>query len=296
MRFQWLCFAWVLCSMSSLQACVPAGWNIESLRALKSREFEGLGSKQLQVLARELVDCLGDADPELRDGLAYTGLAHWMRAENLEVATLRALLQRLLPRLRSNDTAGFEAPFAALVLSEVARTDRLKPWLKKAQRQHLVRAAASYIAGVSDYRGFEDGAGWRHGVAHGADLALQLIANPATSREEIDLLVDALLRQVSPAHAHSYRFGEPERLARPLLFAAGRGLHSSEDLERWMHRLTDPTPLASWSDAYNSELGLARLHNTKSFLLSAYAGATLSSDSKLQVLAPLLAAALKRMP
>ena len=25
-----------------------------------------------------------------------------------------------------------------------------------------------------DYRGFETGAGWRHGVAHGADLLLQL--------------------------------------------------------------------------------------------------------------------------
>ena len=45
------------------------------------------------------------------------------------------------------DTNGFQQPFAALVLSEVARTDRIDPWMTPAMRSELVTAAATYLAG-----------------------------------------------------------------------------------------------------------------------------------------------------
>lgn len=296
MRIRWLCGIWMLIVLPLAQACEPSGWTPDELQALKVGEFEGIASDDRQALAQDLLSCLSSPDPALRDGIAYEALSHWMRGDQLSVRTLHTLLARLLPMLDSNDRNGFEAPFAALVLSEVARTDRIKPWLKSRQREHLVQAAAGYLSGVRDYRGFVNGVGWRHGVAHGADLALQLIVNPETTRAQVDRLIDAVLSQVVPANGHFYRFGEPARLARPLLFAATRRLHTPEELQKWLSRLVDPAPLTSWSEAFASERGLAKRHNTMAFLLAAYANADLGDDGGMRALAPLLADALKQMP
>jgi hypothetical protein len=51
---------------------------------------------------------------------------------------------------------------------------------------------------VRDYRGFDTAEGWRHGVAHGADLALQLVLNPAVDKPQIERLLAAVGRQVAP--------------------------------------------------------------------------------------------------
>lgn len=42
------------------------------------------------------------------------------------------------------------------------------------EREDMVRAAALFLAKVTDYRAFSDTEGFRHAVAHGADLVLQL--------------------------------------------------------------------------------------------------------------------------
>ncbi len=285
----------MLAAMPVAQCCISSGWSLHKLTELKSAAFDIAVSADREALALDLLDCLGDPDPALRDGIAYEALAQWMRQEKLRTKTLRTLHARLLPMLAASDEAGFRAPFAALVLSEVARTDRIKAWQSAAARESLVTAAARYVAGVNDYRGFKDGEGWRHGVAHGADLVLQLILNPAVTREQVDRLVAAVLSQVAPSGVF-YRFGEPERLARPLLFAASRGLHSRDELQAWVARIANPAPLSAWSEAFASEQGLAKRHNTMAFLLAAYANADLSSDAHTQALSPILIEALKQMP
>src|SRR4029079_4781720 len=102
----------------------------------------------------------------------------WMRRDEIDSENLRRLRDALLPMLTADDAQGFRAPFAALVLSELARTDRIKPWLSADERKFLVQAATNFLVGVHDYRGFSDQDGWRHGVAHGSDFVLQLALNP----------------------------------------------------------------------------------------------------------------------
>jgi hypothetical protein len=277
------------------QACDVPGWTPEALRELKAAAFEVEDGGRRDALALGLTHCVGDPDPAVRDGIVYEGLAHWLRAGLLEEEVLRELHVRLLASLRVRDAAGFEAPFAALVLSEVARSDRIKPWLTADGRGALAAAAASYLSGVDDYRGFDDREGWRHGVAHGADFALQLVLNERVGRGDVDRLVAAVLAQVSP-RGHFYRFGEPARLARPLLHAAARGLHEQAERDAWIERVASPAPLADWNQAFASESGLAHRHNTMAFLLAAHAMVALSSDEGLRPLQPAIEAALKRIP
>lgn len=278
-------------------ACPPAGYDVAALQALKAKQFALADTQERERLAVALLDCLGSPESELRDGIAYEALSTWMRAQHLPTATLATLRDRLLPMLDAEDPQGFRRPFAALVLSELARTDRIKPWLDDAGRERLVQAAAGYLEGVRDYRGFTDGQGWRHGVAHGADFILQLALNPAVTPTQLDRLRAAVASQVAPAGGHAYVHGESLRLARPIVFIARRGTHDAAEWQAWLARLAAPAPLPDWNAAFSSETGLARRHNMMGFLSMLYLLAQEQDDAATRErLLPGLRATLKEMP
>ena len=258
---------------------------------LISRPGLGCGPDSIQSMSpasdeqlEALVTCLASPDPELRDQFAYTSLAKLLRDQRPADEQLEFLSARLDQLLQQPDPAGVAHPFAILVLAEIARTDRIEAWMSPGQRQGLVDKASNYLESVSDYRGFDPQVGWRHGVAHAADLAMQLALNPALSRAQQLQLMRAISRQVAPAHA--YRFGEPARLARPVLFIASGDELEQEAWQAWFEELTDPAPLSSWEDAWQDADGLARRHNLRAFALEIYLNATLSEQPGIQALQP----------
>lgn len=283
-----------LLSLPAFAACPPEGQSRESLQALKLLKFTVPDAAERQALATGLLDCLGDPDPVVRDGIAYEALTQWMRADQLDVEGLRALRDRLYAMLATDDANGFAQPFAALTLSEIARTDRLKPWMTPEERAAMVEAAAKYIESVRDYRGFDETEGWRHGVAHGADWVMQLTWNPALDRAQLDRSLAAVATQVVPEAPHAYVFGEPGRLARPVLYAAKRGLHSEAQWQAWFTALVPR--LGEASKAYEDPAWLARRHDLMAFLMSVYLEADQSDYAQLKQLKPAVVAALKTVP
>jgi hypothetical protein len=278
-----------------LAACPPQGWPRDALESLKKEHFKVEDSARRQALALGLLDCLADPDPRLRDGLAYEAYATWLRGDALTPETRRRLLSQLLVRL-TPDAEGYGPPFAALVLSEVARTDRILAWMTPVQREDLVEIGSAYLASVRDYRGFDSAQGWRHGVAHGADLLMQLALNPALDRAQLDRLLAAVATQVAPPGEHFYTYGEPERLARPVLFALQRGLHDDAAWSAWLQGVVAPAPLPEWSAAFASQAGLAKRHNTRAFLLALYVGLAESGDEAMKARLPAVVVALRTLP
>lgn len=187
------------------------------------------------------------------------------------------------------DDEGFRRPFAALVLAEVARVDRITPLFSAAERNEILATAVAYLRAIDDYRGFDEVSGWRHGVAHGADLLMQLALNPALDRAQLLQIRDAVGAQIVPAGAHLYVYGEPARLARPVLFVAARGVLTEAEWADWFAAIGSPSPFAGWGEVHSSQVGLAKLHNTRAFAQAVYVSATASED---QALAPLRAGAL----
>lgn len=277
--------------------CPPEGWSRDRLGALKSASF-AMDSGARPVLALALLPCLADPLPGLRDGIAFEAWSTWLRAGQLDERTRLDAVERLMPALVPDavDAEGFRQPFSALVLSELARADRLANYLPATQRQRLLETGASYLEGIRDYRGFDAEQGWRHGVAHGADLLMQLALNEAVGKSQLDRILAAVATQVAPAGSHSYIVGEPERLARPVLVAGARGLHSAQEWDAWFKQLAAPAPLASWDQAFASAAGLARRHNTRAFLLGVYAAIRDSKNEKLIAMQPAVKAALEAVP
>lgn len=261
-------------------ACPPAGQTRDSLRALKAAQWrlpsDGAEATR-DALALGLVDCLADPDPQLRDGLAFEALSAWMRGKQLAPPTLQAIRTRLLAMLAAPaDAAGFGPPFAALALAEVARVDRLQPFLSETERAELVDQGTRYLAAVRDYRGFDARDGWRHGVAHGADLMLQLSLNPQLQRAQGDAMLAAIATQVLPAGEHAYRYGEPERLMAPPFYLARRDWWTAAEWEAWF----DALAARRQKGPPFTQTTLAQRHNLGAFLQAFYVAVQESPDAE----------------
>lgn len=283
-------------SFASAQ-CPPKGYTEPGLQALKKSEFLIADDNQRQILALVLLPCLASPNPVLRDGIAFEALSFWLRKDQLNLSTRQTLLADLQSRIDSGkpDKNGFSAPFSALVLSEVARTDRIKAWMSFEQRNALVNSTANYLAGIRDYRGFDDKQGWRHAVAHSSDLAMQLALNSTLEKGRLDLLLNATTQQIAPT-THSYIHGESERLLRPVLYIAKRDLHDEREWQAWIDKLVQPAPLAKWEDAFSSSAGLAKRHNLQAFLLLLHVNTLQSENKSWQTLNRLSLEALKKLP
>lgn len=248
-------------------ACPPADYSRQDLLDIKAQEFVISDDRKRNALAVGLLACVADPDPMIRDGVVYESYATWLRAEALDADTVDTLLSGLMVQLSSSeDQNGFQQPFAALLLSEVARTDRVKANFSTQKRAALVAATGAYLMQVDDYRGYSETEGWRHGVAHASDLVLQLVLNDNISAEQVSQLMAAVAGQVAPAGAVFYIYGEPGRLARAAYYAHRRNVLGEDDWQAWLTAISNPAPLESWGQAFSSQAGLAKRHNTLAFL------------------------------
>lgn len=277
-------------------ACPPDGWSRERLETLKAAGFEIEDAASRDEFAEAVIACVASPDPFLRDGVAFEAVSHMLRADRLATEVKRRITRDLLTRIGRREPGGFEAPFAALLLAEIARADGLAQFLSSAQRDEIATAAIHYVVSLRDYRGYDEREGWRHGVAHGADLLMQLARNPhLTDRARLTRIRDAVEAQVAPA-GHFYIYGEPERLMQPVIMLARRGIFTQAEWSAWFARLAAPAPLASWDDAFRSQSGLARRHDLRAFFYAVWLNARLSADSADDILLPGAEAALRTIP
>ena len=263
---------------------------VKALRDAKAAKWQVDDNARRQEMALQTVSCLSSPDPVERDELAFEALQAWMRSDKLDIATVQELRTSLTAQLQAPDPQGFARPFAALVLADVARVDRIKPYLSAEQRAQLVGTTTDYLRMVNDYRGFDEKQGWRHGVAHAADIMLQLSLNPAITPAEHEQMLAAIAGQVAPPGEHFYRYGEGERLAAPIFYLSRVKTLQCDDWDAWFARLAAPPASAGTQQAR-----LARKHNLNGFLQPLYINISESKDeAQRNCLKPLLLRALKQ--
>jgi hypothetical protein len=286
MRHALLVSALLLVSAFASATCPSNG------RALKAGIWEVPDDTKRYALALDMLACLASPDPEQRDAIGFEAIQWWARSDKLDMATLQTMRGTLLARLNAADPQGFAQPFAALALAEVARADRRKPFMSDGERNAMVRSATAWLAGVRDYRGYDEKEGWRHGVAHGADLMLQLALNPELEKPAHDAILAAVGSQVNAANGHFYIYGEGERLMAPVFFLAKRDLITPAEWEAFFTQLVKfDGPRMPMKQST-----LARMHNLKGFLQPLYVSLSETKDAAQRArLLPFVTKALKQL-
>ncbi len=278
----------------SAEPCSPMGMKPQALKELRQQQWQVNDHLQRQQLAKAMLTCLASPDPALRDEIAFESLSFWMRGKLLDVETIRHISEQLQLQLSTHQPSkhsDFARPFAALVMAEVARVDRITPFLSEPERSHMVKQAATFLSTVKDYRGYDEKQGWRHGVAHGADWMLQLSLNPALTIEHHQLMLQALASQIK-TDQHFYQYGESERLMMPILYLALRSPVDQTAWQQWFDALLQ-TELDLKKTTQRS---LARRHNLQAFFNVLYLNVHESKKAELQEkLLPLLVSSIKKL-
>ncbi|MBC7602608.1 MAG: DUF2785 domain-containing protein [Ramlibacter sp.] len=274
-----MCAMLAIWTSASFAQCPPAGQSLASLQALKAAKWQVPSDEARQALAVGLLPCLADPNPVLRDEIAFEALQVWMRNVLLPPATISAIRERTVADLAAPpDAQGFRQPFAALTLAEVARLDRLKPFLTPAERDEIVQRGTAYLQSVRDYRGFDAREGWRHGVAHGADLMMQLSLNPLLTRTQSQMILAAITTQIMPPGEQFYRFGEGERLMAPVFYMARSTWLTPKDWDKWLDALVAKVPKGQ----PQTQAALAARHNLTAFLSALYVSVRESGNPKIE--------------
>lgn len=277
--------------------CQTASYDKKALLSLKKQKFLIKNNQEKFTVAKQLLHCLASPDPVLRDEIAFTGLSQWLRANDFNADFYLAMFTTLTEVISAEvtDEYGVYQPFAMLMLSEVARVDRKSPFLNDVQRDHLVTVGTDFLKLIEDYRGYDSTIGWRHSVAHTADLMLQLSLNPAIKKTHLDNMLSAISGQVVAKNHHFYIYGEAKRLAMPVIYTFLNDVYTIENWQIWLDELTASAPLKSWGEAYSSQQGLSKLHNTQSFLFAFYALIKNSQNERLAQMVPALEEAIKKV-
>lgn len=278
-----------------MPACTPAP-ELLAAGAARDAAYTALDAAARSRILLTLPDCLESPDPAIRDGYAFEMASLILRSGETDTDTVRTLMAALLDRLAraGEDPGGFRGPFAALALAEVARVDRITPFLSEEERWDVLMAATSYLEGLTDYRGFSGTEGWRHGVAHTGDLLMQMSLNAYLTRPQAEVILGAIaVKAGTPDHA--YVFGESERLAAPVIYLAFKETFTAEEWDAWFQSLWPPDdPLRE--DVHASEAALAKLHNLKAFTQAVYVSALASNDERMKPVAGAAFAFLNLLP
>jgi len=216
--------------------------NREFWRAITKNRYAVPEGQPAFPLLRELSEYLGSPDPELRDDLAYTITAVWIKHhQQFSTDELNSLLDEWRANLRAGiGESGMDSvlkrSFSALCLASLAERDLKAPFLTEGRYRVLLADALAYLRDERDVRGFDPALGWIHSAAHTADLLTALAGNPLFRAGDQRRVLDAIAGRLVSAH-QIFTYGEQDRLALVAATIAQRKDLDAKEFHDWLSAL-----------------------------------------------------------
>ena len=238
---------------------------------LANNDYQIPDGHTLDDLTHELFSYLGSTDPELRDDIAYTVYANFLKREMYSKDKIRTHVKELLGNLEkgigeTETDSVFLRTFSVLLLAEIVHNDNKKPLLDRKQVHSILAGGLRYLNLEKDSRGYIPVKGWAHALAHTADLMLVLGKNRFTDRSDhkniLKAIADKLIRSTNWVYIH----GEDERLANAVMALLERNTIVLDFLQVWLTSFIKPE--RSWKGSYTDEGQARAFHNVRNFLRS----------------------------
>lgn len=220
----------------------------------------------LDQLTIELVTMLGDADPHVRDDIAYSVLQTWIKEgvyDELLIGLGDGLALGLRKGLGEDGTSSvLRRSFSAGVLADVIARENITHSLHPAAVLTWADQAVAWLLAERDLRGWIPAQGWANAVIHGADVLGALSASRHLGADELPVLLDVVAERLSTSTPHRFTADEGQRLSYATMSVLHRDLISIDALEGWLERLA-----VAWRDesTYPAPGAIARA-NTVDYL------------------------------
>lgn len=155
------------------------------LVAKSSEERKTYLEKEGDELIEQMLEHIGNPDAEIRDQLNYRFFIECLSEQLFSFDQMRKLTftlhetEYLFSSIgdRNSDTV-FTRSFSALWLSHLLYADGQLHFLSETESKSVLETCSHYLNKEQDIRGFVEGNGWAHAIAHGSDLACAIIAHP----------------------------------------------------------------------------------------------------------------------
>lgn len=244
----------------------------EKLKALAKTKFDPEEDGVAEELIPAMLAHIGSIDPELRDDLIYVAFVRWSMTYNLiPPQTLGKIFRTLLDQEHLYFRFGeagtdsiFTRSFSALWLPPILIQHRKKAFLSKDDLQNAHQKLVRFLGEEKDRRGFVEGKGWAHAIAHAADALDDLVQCPGIGAEELHQMLP-VIRETMSMTEFLYAHGEDERMVTPVLAIIQRGLLSNDDFERWLESFVSPV-----KETKTMPDGIILRANVQNFLQSFY--------------------------
>ncbi|WP_162297881.1 DUF2785 domain-containing protein [Halalkalibacillus sediminis] len=198
-----------------------------------------------ETLIEKMLANIGSVDPELRDELIFSTFGKLIIEERLTHKQLEYILQKCLNKLfvdigTAEGDSVFARSFSALTIALILEKDREKQLLSDDLVERAIDSSINYLRLEKDIRGYVQGKGWAHSVAHGADLLAEAIKHPyfntELSHESLEVIKLCLFKESSSMVP--YVDDEEERLIFVTEALMEKGT-SQEDIEHWVSEISN---------------------------------------------------------
>ena len=184
---------------------------------------------------------IGNPNSYLRDELIYQSFGKLIISNQLNANEL----EKLLIQLKQGDylfygigeqgaDSVFTRSFSVLVIAAIIEYDVVELQLDKRIIEHTLKRIVEYMLAEKDTRGFVEGKGWAHAIAHGADALDALAKHPEMrieGRTEILHAIEhSLLRKVD------YLDEEEERLAM-IISSLLKHQDAGQEIQLWIEKI-----------------------------------------------------------
>jgi hypothetical protein len=228
----------------------------------------------LENLTAVLFGYLSSTDLELRDEIAYTAYANWLKREMYTQEQVSRHVEELLSKLEegigeTESDSVFLRAFSVLFLAEIVHNDNKKSLLEKDQVESILAKGLWYLNAEKDPRGHVPVKGWAHALAHTADLMLVLAKNRFTEADDLEKILNVISEKIVHSTAWVFIHGEDDRLADAVIEILRRGLLPLENVEAWANSFLAPDG-NTWKGVYVEKERNRAFQNTRNLLQSIY--------------------------
>lgn len=252
---------------------------------MQRRSYMELHGEELFTV---MLDNLGSPDGELRDELIYRLLVKLLTERHLDTNQLtHALIELITDRYlfaticEQDGEDVFIRSFSALWLTGLFWLDKEHPFMDTEVRSEAMKKSATYLVQEQDTRGFVEGKGWAHCIAHGADLAAVIVSHPVVEKRLIPVILEGVASCFWKGSV--YTDDEDERLVAVVLALVNQD-YPEEVLIEWVEQIFNrldrhALQQESWPSFYHARTNIMQFMKTLYFgLMKANGAIKLRSD------------------
>ncbi|MEN2768950.1 DUF2785 domain-containing protein [Ornithinibacillus xuwenensis] len=226
------------------------------LEGFRASDFQQQGSMDIGMLTNAMLEHIGSTDPDLRDLLIYPCFSTLLINGNYPPPELNRILTICLDEkhlfYRIGEVHGdgvFTRSFSSLIIAVLLHINLRQSFLADEQVEEAAVKLLDYVEKETDIRGFVEGKGWAHSIAHIADTLDELVKQPQLTEGKRREIAGAILNKMSFDKGY-YLFEEDERMVIPMVSLLQTGI-DQDFLYESIKQIADDLQVKFAKDATN---------------------------------------------